>query len=71
MRQWFEGRKQRLVINGRYSDWTDVSNGVTQGSVLGPTLILMLINYPEDGVQSRVIKFADVTKLYTEVSTGG
>ena len=57
-----------MVINRRYSDWTDVTSGVPQGSVLGPTLFLMFINDLEDGVQSRVLKFADDTKLYTEVT---
>ena len=28
IQQWLEGRMQIVVINGRYSDWTDVSNGV-------------------------------------------
>ena len=47
----------------------DVSNGVPQGSVLGPTLFLMFINDMEDDVhQSRVLTFADETKLYTEVT---
>ena len=57
-----------MVINGRDSDWTDITSGVPQGSVLGPTLFLMFINDLEDGVQSTVLKFADDTKLYTEVT---
>ena len=68
IQQWFEGRKQRVVINGRYSDWTDVTSGVPQGSVLGPTLFLVFINDLEDGVQSTVLKFAGDTKPYTEVT---
>ena len=55
-----------MVINGRYSDWTDVSSCVPQGSFLGPTLFLMFINDLDDGVQSTVLKFADDTNLYTE-----
>ena len=68
IQQWLEGRKQRVVINGRYSDWTYISSGVPQGSVLGPTLFLMFINDLEDGVHSTVLNFADDTKLYTEVT---
>ena len=68
IQQWLEGRMQRVVINGRYSDWADVTSGVPQGSVLGPTLFLMFINNLEDGVQNTVLKFADDTKLYTEVT---
>ena len=64
IQQWLGGRKQRVVINGRYSDWTYITSGVPQGSVLGPTLFLMFINDLEDGVQSTVLKFADGTKLY-------
>ena len=68
IQQWLEGRKQRELINERYSDWTDVSSDVPQGSVLRPTLFPMFINDLEDGVQSTVLKFADDTKLYTEVT---
>ena len=34
IQQWLEGRMQRVVINGRYSDWTDVTSGAPAG--IGP-----------------------------------
>ena len=68
--EWLTGRKQRVVINGKASDWGDITSGVVQGSVLGPVLFLMFINDIDTGVEDLegfISKFADDSKWARKV----
>ena len=70
--KWIEsflvGRKQRVCVNGAFSDWADVTSGIPQGSVLGPLLFVMYINdLPELVSSSSVYLFADDTKIFKHV----
>ena len=71
--RWLEsflvGRKQKVVLNGEESDWTNVTSGIPQGSVLGPILFLIYINDLPDVVNNIVKLFADDTKIYAKVNT--
>ena len=46
-------------------------NGLPQGSVLGPILILMYTNDLDDNVTSNVLKIADDTKVFRKVNIDG
>ena len=41
---FLSNRQQRVVLNGKSSEWKDVSAGVPQGSVLEPLCFLVYIN---------------------------
>ena len=66
---WLKDREQRVVLLGSNSKWTRVKSGVPQGSVLGPLLFLIYINDIGDSVCSKLLKFADDTKVFSVVPT--
>ena len=68
IKNFLSERKQRVVLNGISSDWTDVISGVPQGSVLGPILFILYVNDLPDKVKSYCKIFADDTKLYKEIN---
>ena len=60
-------RKQHVVLNGFYSDYSLIESGVPQGSVLGPLLFLIYINDLERNTKSNIKSFADDTMLFSIV----
>ena len=60
-------RKQRVVQNGSYSDYSSIESGVPEGSVLGPLLFHFYINDLKKNKKSNVKFFADDTMLFSIV----
>lgn len=63
------GHIQSVVVNDSESQWTSVTRGVTQGSVLEPLLFNVLINDVDEGTKCILSKFTGNTKLSGAVAT--
>lgn len=71
---------QRVVLDGISSNWSDVSSGVPQGSILGPLFFIIFISdlpevvlpgstialYADDCKYTRVIDMAGNLKLFQQ-----
>ena len=60
-------KKQRLVLNGFYSSWDNVTARVPQGSTLGLLLFLIYVNDLSNDLSSNCKFFADDTSIFFTV----
>ena len=60
---YLTGRKQCVVFNGHVSEWLSVLDGVPQGSILGPLLVLIYVNVIAIFLGCSIRLFADDTCL--------
>ena len=67
LRDFLNERKQRVILNGQFSTWKNVSAGVPQGSILGPLLFLIYINDLTEGLSTNAKLFADDTSLFSVI----
>ena len=62
---YLSARKQRVKVNGSFSNWRETNLGVPQGSVLGPFLFNICMNeilyLMED---AEICNYADDTIIY-------
>src|SRR6267154_3383936 len=68
IKNWLSNRRQRVCIDGEFSEWAEVTSGVPQGSVLGPILFIIYINDLDNNINSKLDKFADDSKLGKSLS---
>ena len=69
IKNFLHDRQQRVTIGDSSSDWTPVSSGIPQGSVLGPILFLIYINDLPGAIDCCIKFFADDAKLYLKVNS--
>ena len=62
--KWLIDSRQTVVVDGEVSNW----KSVWSGSVLGPILFLIYINDLDDDITSKVLTFADDTKVFFKQS---
>ena len=59
-----------MAVNGKESNWHDVTSGIPQGTVLGPLLFVLYINDLPDLTQSDTLLFADDIKIFRSIING-
>ena len=57
------------MVNGKRSEWTDVTSGIPQGSVLGLILFLTHINTIAETIKSEILLFAEDAKLFRRIDS--
>ena len=64
VRSFLSRRTQHVNVDGIFSKWVNVTSGIPQGSVLGPLLFVVFINYLPDKLKSSICKmFVDDCKI--------
>ena len=67
--EFLRGRQQQVVVDGETSEPAEVTSGVPQGTVLGPTLFLIYINDIADNINSTIRLFADDSVVYRQINS--
>ena len=62
-------RRQRVVLGEHASGWVDVTSGVPQGSVLGPTLFIAYVNDLPKVINKVSKLYADNCKIIAKVDS--
>ena len=68
VREFLVGRRMQVIVSGVRSAARVVRSGVPQGSVLGPLLFLVYVNFLPESLSCSCKVFADDLKIYLPIS---
>ena len=69
IQEYLLDRCQRAIFKNGVSQWLPVTNGVPQGSILGPIVFLIYVNDLPGHVQNAAKMFADDTKSHSVIDS--
>ena len=71
--KWFvsylSDRRQRVIVNGKTSDWKPVASGVPEGAILASLIFSMYINDLPQHIQSHCLMYADDVKIFRKIQS--
>ena len=69
---WIESylsqRSQRVILDGKYSDWLPVLSGVPEGSILGPILFSCYVADLPNVIENGCLAYADDVKIFSRIN---
>ena len=62
-------RSQRVILDGKHSEWVPVHSGVPEGSILSPLLFSCYVADLPDQIKTSSLSYADDVKIFHRIET--
>ena len=68
IQSYLSNRSQRVVLDGKYSDWLPVLSRVSEGNILGPILFSCYVADLPNNIKNNSLAYADDVKIFNRVN---